>query len=103
MFYLLTLPVDEVFPQDDLTNYITDGVEKCLYPSNVLAMHHGIYWHRMLVEDEGSRYPVAEVALAPLRSYIYSMVLSPRKSRVQEFGRTRNREFDQCYVSLTKV
>lgn len=102
-FYLLTLPVDEVVPQDYLTNYIIDGVEKGHYPSHVLAMHHGIYWHRMLVEDMGSQYPVAEVALAPLRSYIYSMVLSPRNNRVEEFGRMPNREFHQCYVSLTTV
>lgn len=102
-FYLLTLPVDEVVPQDYLTNCITDGVEKGQYPSNVLAMHHGIYWHRVLVEDEGRDYPVAEVALAPLRSYIYSMVLSPSNNRVEEFGRTTDREFSQCYVSLVEV
>lgn len=102
-FYRLEIAVSDVAHSDYLTNFIADGVARGEIPSNILAMNLGMYWHRMLIEEEGRHFPIAEVALMPLRSFIYRMILPEGKNAVKEYGRmSSERDFDCHTVPAAK-
>ena len=78
---------------------IKQGVEDGRYPSNVMAMHHNFYWHRMLLEDCRQGYPCAECAMADLRSRLYRIILSEEDRAVVEYGRELYNQFSNGPVS----
>ena len=54
----------------------------------------------MLLEDVDVRYhPLSEEVLAPLRSFIYRIVLEQRNNTVMEYGRTVRSDFEVVPVS----
>lgn len=97
-FYRLEIAVSDVAHSDYLTNFIADGVARGEIPSNILAMNLEMYWHRMLIEEEGRHFPIAEVALMPLRSFIYRMILPEGKNAVKEYGRMSSERDFECYT-----
>lgn len=65
-----------------------------------MGMHHNFHWHRMLLEDISEGAPSIEQALAPLRSYIYRMVLERIDNMVIEHGRSAWEPFRSEAVSI---
>ncbi|KAK0061631.1 hypothetical protein Bpfe_009013 [Biomphalaria pfeifferi] len=86
-FYSLSLPDEEEPEKGYSFNVIADNIRLGKFPSAIMSMHRGIYWHRQILEDPGPEMPVAEIVLAQLRAYIYKILLPHDKSYAVETGR----------------
>ncbi len=97
-FYGLTLPPDTSTFKGLLSHLIDEGVQSGDYAPHIMGMHFNFYWHRLLLEECDHGKPCAEVALAPLRSFVYRMVLNRQEQIVVEYGRTPYEEFSSAGV-----
>ena len=95
-FYSISFPPEESNVKGDLTRYLQEGIEQGRYPAAIMGMHLNFYWYRMLLEDISEGAPSIELALAPLRSYIYRIILDRKDNMVIEHGR---KPFEQLRAS----
>ena len=65
----------------------------------MMGMHNQFYWRRVMLEDFDHCTQPVERALAPLRSFIYRMVLKRGDNFVVEYGLAATGGLDQFRVS----
>nr|KAG5698986.1 hypothetical protein BaRGS_033499 [Batillaria attramentaria] len=64
------------------------------YPATFLPMYRCFYWQRSLLDDT-QLCPPTEEMLAPLRAYLYGIILPRHKSGVTEWGQTHHQDLTQ--------
>ncbi|CAD5112757.1 DgyrCDS1973 [Dimorphilus gyrociliatus] len=72
---------------DEIDMILCERVSMGQIDSNLLAIHRGYFWYRLMLEDNSKGSPVCEEALSCLRQVLYNFVLPDDATRVKEFGR----------------
>ncbi|XP_048241154.1 uncharacterized protein LOC124144958 isoform X2 [Haliotis rufescens] len=84
-FYTLAaVELDE--PSNPIAALLGRGMTLGTFHSSLLAMHNGVYWETVHIEQPSLCGKTAETALAELRKRIYRMVLPEDVNTVTEFG-----------------
>ncbi|KAK7486149.1 hypothetical protein BaRGS_00022615 [Batillaria attramentaria] len=73
---------------------ISDRIRTGEYPATFLPMYRCFYWQRSLLDDT-QLCPPTEEMLAPLRAYLYGIILPRHKSGVTEWGQTHHQDLTQ--------
>lgn len=98
-FYSLTCPPEGLTENGGYAfAVVTDRIQKGLYPAVFLSMFRGFYWQRVVLEDDHI-CPPAEELLAPLRAYLYGMLLPTHKLGVTEWRQTDSHNLEQQSVN----
>ena len=70
--------------------------------ANLMGIHMKFYWHRLLLEDVSYGAPSVEVALGPLRLFVYEMMVDKTEDTVMEYGRTPYENWKPLPVGFNK-
>lgn len=98
-FYKLRMASDEILFTNPLSVYLRDAIEAGRM-ANLMGIHMRFYWHRLLLEDMTPGLTSIELALVPLRMFVYELMVDVTDDTVMEYGRTEHDDWKPLPVRL---